>query len=120
VTETSLPIQLTGGGIGSTRSTVQIKAQVDGQLIGIHFREGQEVRKGDLLFTLDRRPYEALLHKELANLSKDQVEAKNAKVEYDRTVDLLKRVFAAPEDSDRARHGSRIAGCPGRGRSCRG
>src|SRR5258707_7092214 len=40
-------------------ATVEIRARVSGYLDKVHFREGKEVKKGDLLFTIDRRPYQA-------------------------------------------------------------
>src|SRR6516164_4535057 len=49
-------------------STVEIKARVDGEVIGVHFKEGQDVKKGDLLFTLDPRPFQAALMQAKATL----------------------------------------------------
>src|SRR5689334_13290895 len=63
-----VPVQI--GAIGSVEafSTVALTPQVDGQLAEIHFQEGQWVRKGDLLITIDPRPYEAALRQAEANL----------------------------------------------------
>ena len=47
-------------------STVEIKSQINGQVMQVHFKEGQEVRRGDLLFTIDPRPFEAALNSAIA------------------------------------------------------
>ncbi len=103
VVETTVPLQISAVGNVQPCSVVQIKAQVSGQVTKIHFREGQEVRRGDLLFTLDSRTYVALLKKEEANLASNKVEAQNAQVELKRVLDLLKTKSAATEEVDQAR-----------------
>src|SRR5581483_5323446 len=55
-------------------STVEIKAQVSGEVIGVHFKEGQDVKKGDLLFTIDPRPFQAALAQARASLAKDEAQ----------------------------------------------
>ena len=59
--------------IGKTvaREVVSIQPQVSGRITKIHFTDGANVRKGDLLFTIDTRPFEASLRQAQANLSKD-------------------------------------------------
>jgi multidrug efflux system membrane fusion protein len=67
-------------------ATVQVTAQVAGQLVRAAFQEGQIVRKGDLLFVIDRRPFEAALQQAKAQLAKDiaqQVTARRTKQRYD-------------------------------------
>lgn len=71
-------------------STVQVKSQVEGPLTRVYFREGQEVRKGDLLFEVDPRPYEAALAQAQANHAKDLAQANNAATDVSR-YDLLYR-----------------------------
>lgn len=101
--ETTVPVQIYAVGTVEAFSTVDVKSQVAGQVVGVHFREGQEVRKDDLLFTIDSRSYEALLKKEEANLSRNKLQAENAEVEYKRTEELNKGGMAASEELDRAR-----------------
>lgn len=72
-------------------ATVQIRAQVTGQLSTIHFTEGQEVKKGAPLFTLDARPFEAALDQAEAVLARDTAQAKNAQSQRARYEDLFKR-----------------------------
>jgi membrane fusion protein, multidrug efflux system len=83
------PIELKA--IGSVESlwTVAVRPQVEGALSAIHFREGQDVKAGDLLFTIDPRPYEATLAEAEAHLAKSRVEAQNAASEEKRAKDLL-------------------------------
>ncbi|HWU40309.1 MAG TPA: biotin/lipoyl-binding protein, partial [Candidatus Acidoferrum sp.] len=61
VTTKSVPVQVRANGTVQPIATVTVMGQVDGQVSQIHFTEGQEVRQGDLLFTLDQRPFEATL-----------------------------------------------------------
>ena len=76
-------------------ATVQIRAQVTGQLSAVHFTEGQEVKKGDPLFTLDARPFEAALQQAQAVLARDTAQAKNAQSQRARYEDLFKRGLIA-------------------------
>ncbi|HWR93210.1 MAG TPA: biotin/lipoyl-binding protein, partial [Desulfobacterales bacterium] len=57
----AVPVQLQAVGTVEAFATVSIKSRIDGQLVGVHFREGQDVKKGDLLFTIDPRPYESAI-----------------------------------------------------------
>jgi multidrug efflux system membrane fusion protein len=68
---------------------------VTGQLSQIHFREGQDVRKGDLLFTLDARPFQAALQQAQAVLARDTAQAKNAQAQRVRYQDLFDRGLIA-------------------------
>jgi membrane fusion protein, multidrug efflux system len=79
-----LPVYLTGLGSVEAFYTVLIKTRVDGQLVQVNFREGQEVKKGDLLVVVDPRPFEVALAQAQANLAKDQAAQKDAKLNLDR------------------------------------
>jgi multidrug efflux system membrane fusion protein len=83
------PIELRA--IGSVESlwTVAVRPQVEGAMAAIHFREGQDVKAGDLLFTIDPRPYAAALAVAEAHLAKSRAEAQNASSEERRAADLL-------------------------------
>ena len=56
-----VPIQLRPIGNVESFASIPVKAQIAGELVAIHFKEGQDVQKGDLLFEIDRRPYEQAL-----------------------------------------------------------
>ncbi len=72
VGQRTVPIKLEGVGNVQARSTIAIKARVDGQLMEAAVQEGQKVKKGDLLFRLDTRPFEAQLRQAEANLARDK------------------------------------------------
>jgi multidrug efflux system membrane fusion protein len=103
VVKENVPVEISAVGTVEAYATVVVKAQVGGVLDGVDFKEGQEVKKGDLLFTIDKRPYEALLHKEEANLEHDLVDEKNAREQYDRIAVLYKKNIESKEDLDNAR-----------------
>jgi len=87
----AVPLTIPAVGTAEALQTVQIRAQVTGQLSAIHFTEGQEVRKGQLLFTLDPRPFEAALAQAQAVLARDTATAKNSQSQQVRYEDLYKR-----------------------------
>jgi len=89
--EKSVPLTLPAVGSGEALSTVQIRAQVTGQLSQVHFSEGQEVKKGQLLFTIDPRPFQTALAQAQAVLARDTATANNAQSQRARYEDLYKR-----------------------------
>src|SRR5574341_390504 len=78
VVRKDVPVQVRTIGNVEAYNTVSIKALVGGEVEGVYFREGQDVRKGDLLFKIDPRPYEAALKQAEAALARDLAQAKNA------------------------------------------
>src|SRR5437899_12658432 len=63
VAQKDVPLQISSIGNVEAYSTVQIKSQVNAQVLRVHFTEGQDVQKSQLLFTLDAAPFEADLHR---------------------------------------------------------
>ena len=100
--ETNLPVQIDPPPVGHVMpySTVTIRPQVGGILSEIHFQEGQEVKKGDLLFTIDPRPVQAALATAQANLARDQAQRENAKIQFDREQKLFDQKLISQEELD--------------------
>jgi len=84
VTAGPLDHTLTALGTAVARSTVTVRAQVDGKLSRVAFTEGQFVRAGDLLAQIDPRPFEAALASARANLERDDAQLQNALVDLER------------------------------------
>ncbi len=78
VVQKAVPVQVRAIGNVQAIATVTVKSQVDGQVFRVHFAEGQDVKAGDLLFTLDQRTFEADFQRAEANLAKDQAQLKQA------------------------------------------
>ncbi len=74
-----MPVQIQAIGTVEAYSVVSVKAQVGGELMRAHVKEGQDVRKGELLFSIDPRTYEAALAQAQANMAKDQVQVQQAR-----------------------------------------
>jgi multidrug efflux system membrane fusion protein len=77
--------------------TVAVKARVDGQIVAVNFREGDQVRKGDVLFRIDPRPYEAALRQAQANALRDRAARDQARSQERRYQELLDKNFVSKE-----------------------
>lgn len=86
-----VPVQLHAVGNVEEYSKVDVKPQVDGELARIYFNEGDNVKKGELLFLLDTRPFEYALRVSEANMARDTAQMKKAKEDARRYEDLVKR-----------------------------
>lgn len=81
-------------------STVSVRSQVTGEITDIAFRQGQDVSKGDLLFTIDPRPYRATLEGALAALARDKAMLKNAESDVRRYAELVKKDYVTSQQYD--------------------
>lgn len=99
VTQKAMPVQLTAiGNVGGY--TVSIEAQVSGELLDVHFKEGDFVREGQLLFTIDPRPYEAAVARTQAMLVRDKAVAVNNRAQSQRIAKLLADGVVSPADAE--------------------
>jgi multidrug efflux system membrane fusion protein len=97
-----VPVELRNVGNVEAFSTVTIRSQITGQITKIHFREGQEVKAGDLLFTIDPRPSEGSLKQAQADLKRDQAQLVSVKLEFERAKKLLENAIGSRDDYDKA------------------
>ena len=99
----TVPVQVHAIGNVEAYSTVSVKAQVAARIEKAYFTEGQDVRKGDLLFTLDRAPFDTALQQAEANLAKDQAQLENARAEAERYTQLFQDGIVSKEQYDSMR-----------------
>jgi multidrug efflux system membrane fusion protein len=97
VRQRTMPIYLTALGTVTAYNTVTIKTRVDGQLLRVNVREGQAVRKGQLLVEIDPGPYQAALAQAEGQLTKDQANARNADAEAARYTALYQAGVVSKE-----------------------
>jgi len=97
VQQRTMPIYLTALGTVTAYNTVTVKTRVDGQLLRVNVREGQAVRKGQLLAEIDPRPFLAALAQAQGQLVKDQANAKNADAEAQRYTALFQAGVVSKE-----------------------
>jgi len=96
----NVPVQIRVIGNVEAYNTVSIKAQINGPVTRVHFREGDDVRKGAMLFTIDPRPFEAALRQAEAALAKDRAQAKFAREQVRRYGSLLKDGIVTQDQYD--------------------
>jgi len=99
----NVPVQISAIGTVEAYSTVGIKAQTGGELTQVSFKEGQDVSKGGLLFTIDTRPYEAALRQAEAILARDSVQIENARQDVRRYEELVRKGYVARQQYDQVR-----------------
>ena len=100
VVQKTVPVQVRVIGNVEPYTTVGVKPQITGEIVGVHFSEGQDVKKGQLLFTFDPRPFEADLLRAQANLAQDEAKAKNAEIEAHRYTKLVEAGVVAKEQAE--------------------
>jgi multidrug efflux system membrane fusion protein len=97
VVRKTVPVRVHAIGNVEPHTTVAIKARIDGQIVAVHFKEGDEVREGQTLFEIDRRPFEAQIAQAQANLAKDRALLDRANEQEKRYQDLLQQKFISPD-----------------------
>jgi len=102
VASRTMPVELQAIGNVEAISAVTIKAQISGQLMRVHFKEGDFVKKGQLLFTIDRQPFEAALRQAEGTLAKDEAQALNSKLDAERYQGLGKQGIVSKQQVDAA------------------
>ena len=99
----SMPMSISVIGTAEAYSNVAVHAQITGELTSVDFKEGGDVQKGEIIFTLDYRPLEAALQQAEANLTRDMAQAANARSSAGRYEDLQTRGIATSEQADQSR-----------------
>jgi multidrug efflux system membrane fusion protein len=97
VQQQTMPIRLQAIGNVEAFSTVSVKARVDGQIVEVNFREGQPVKKDEVLFRIDPRPYEAALRQAEANALRDSAARNQARSQAERYKELLSKNFVSKD-----------------------
>jgi multidrug efflux system membrane fusion protein len=121
-TQESVPFELRVVGSAMASETVQVKSQVAGQIVAVHFKEGQNVAKGALLFEIDARPYQealkqaeaalardrAQLRQAEANLARDMAQARNAEADAVRYANLTKEGIISKQQNEQVRTSAEV------------
>src|SRR6185295_17734621 len=93
----SVPVRLQAIGNVEPYTSVAVKSRVDGQIVDVHFREGQEVKKGEVLFRIDARPFEAAFRQSEAQALRDVASRDQAASQERRYLELLEKNFVSKE-----------------------
>jgi membrane fusion protein, multidrug efflux system len=105
----TVPVRLVAIGNVEPYTTVALKARVDGQIVSVRFKEGEEVRQGAVLFEIDARPFAAALKQSQANLLKDQALLDRANQQEARYKDLLAKNFIYADAYEQVRTNAETA-----------
>jgi len=89
-----VPLYLEGVGTAKARNTVTVRAQIDGRILSINFKEGQDVKRGDVLVKIDPATYQAQLEQAVAKKALDQSQLANAQRDMDRYTSLGGNIVA--------------------------
>ncbi len=99
-----VPVYLDGVGKTVAREVVSVQPQVSGRITKIHFTDGADLKAGDLLFTIDPRPYQAQLHLAEATLAEKKAASELAKIDFGRYAGLLKTKSVSQSDYDQKKN----------------
>lgn len=103
VEQRDVPVQISAIGNVEAYQMVQIRSQVNGQIERVYFKEGQDVRQGQLLFQLDKAPFQAALEQAEGNLQRDQANAANFQAQAARYTALEQQGVISREQADQMR-----------------
>jgi membrane fusion protein, multidrug efflux system len=103
VQQASVPVELRAIGNVEPLATVAVKSMVGGTVTAVHFREGDDVARGALLFTIDPRPFVAAVNQAEANLNRDLAMAANAREQAKRYASLVHDGIVTQEQYDQLR-----------------
>jgi multidrug efflux system membrane fusion protein len=103
----TMPVRIDPPPVGHVMSisTVTLHSQIQGMISEVHLQEGQEVKKGDLLFTIDPRPAQAALDQAKANLQRDTAQLKNSQIQFDREQKLFDQKLVSQDEYDTSKAG---------------
>jgi multidrug efflux system membrane fusion protein len=101
------PLEIAATGTVESRANVSVRSRIAGEVLRVHFTEGEEVRQGQLLFTIDPRPFQTALAEAQADLARNRVMAENAGREAARYAELVEKDFVTREQHDRAQSTAR-------------
>src|ERR1039457_2638392 len=104
---TNVPVLIEPPPVGHVMpiSTVTIRPQIGGVISRIFFKEGQDVKAGDMLFTIDARPMQAALDQAKANLQRDAAQMENSKIQFDREQKLFDQKLVSQDEYDTGKAG---------------
>jgi multidrug efflux system membrane fusion protein len=103
VVQKNVPFKLAAIGNVEPYTSVAVRARVDGEVVGVRFKEGDPVKNGAVLFELDPRPFVAALDQAKANLAKDRAQLEHAKSQDTRYQDLLRQKFISADAYEQVR-----------------
>src|SRR6201997_1937839 len=99
-----VPVYLDEVGRCVAREVVSVQPELSGRITEIHFTDGADLKKGDLLFTIDPRPFQAQLDAAQANLVQSKAALDFAKIQFARVQDLIESKAIARQDYDRRKN----------------
>jgi multidrug efflux system membrane fusion protein len=102
VVQKPMAVNVRAVGTVEASSTVEVRAQVAGELKTVAFKEGQDVKSGQVLFTIDRQPFEVALRQAEATLSRNEASLKNAEAQRARAAELMKSGLLPRSEFDTA------------------
>jgi multidrug efflux system membrane fusion protein len=104
-----VPVYLDENGKCVAREAVSVQPQVSGRITDIHFTDGADLKKGDLLFTIDPRPYRAQLHEAEATLAQQKAALEFAKLQFSRAAGLVEAKAISQQDYDSRKNAVDVA-----------
>jgi len=99
----NVPLQIKAIGNVEAYNTVAIKSQINGEISEVYFREGQDVKRGRMLFRIDPRPFESALRQAESALVRDRAQAANAQEDSKRYATLAGKGYVSVQEYDKAR-----------------